>query len=283
MTKKTRIILIVLLISLSAAGIIFHSCGCQFSTNYAHEHIKNKEKGPINSGPKIWIGTQLLGTSAGESGKGVSIDSNNNIYITGFTSGNLDGKTNAEGYDIFLVKYNSSGEKQWTQQLSASADEVANGVSIDSNNNIYITGYTYGNLDGKTNAGGYDIFLVKYNSSGEKQWTQLLGSSSYDKSYGVSTDSNNNIYITGSTSGNLDGKTNAGQRDIFLVKYNSSGEKQWTQQLGSSTGEYGKGVSIDSNNNIYIAGGTSGNLDGKTNAGDYDIFLVKYNSSGEKQ
>jgi len=107
-----------------------------------------------------------------------------------------------------------------------------------------VTGYTNGGLDGNTNSGYGDIFLVKYNSSGTKQWTKQLGYYS-EQGTGVTTDSSGNIYVTGHTQGcnscstvmatrGLDGNTNLGSLDIFLVKYNSSGTKQWTKQLGTS-------------------------------------------------
>ena len=64
---------------------------------------------------------------------------------------------------------------------------------------------------------------------------------------------------------------------------NSSGTKQWTKQLGTSSYDYGRGVTTDSSDNIYVTGYTSGDLDGNTNSGSYDIFLVKYDSSGTKQ
>ena len=99
-------------------------------------------------------------------------------------------------------------------------------MTVDSSDNLYVTGYTYGGLDGNTNSGGLDLFLVKYNSSGTKQWTQQLGTSSNDEGYGVTVDSSNNIYVTGLTSGGLDGNTNSGSDDLILVKYNSSGVKQ---------------------------------------------------------
>jgi hypothetical protein len=99
-------------------------------------------------------------------------------------------------------------------------------VTVDSSNNIYVTGRTIGGLDGNTNSGSLDLFLVKYNSSGTKQWTQQLGTSSHDDGYGVTVDSSDNIYVTGRTAGGLDGNTNSGSNDLFLVKYNSSGVKQ---------------------------------------------------------
>jgi len=67
---------------------------------------------------------------------------------------------------------------------------------------------------------------------------------------------------------------------LYTLKYNSSGTKQWTKQLGTSSSDYAKGVAVDSSNNIYVTGYTGGGLDGNTNSGSNDIFLVKYNSSG---
>ena len=98
---------------------------------------------------------------------------------------------------------------------------------------------TYGGLDGNTNSGLSDIFLIKFNSSGTKQWTKQLGTSSKDFVEGLTTDSTGHIYMTGFTKGGLDGNANSGGircyirascKDIFLVKYNSSGIKQWTKQ-----------------------------------------------------
>ena len=89
-----------------------------------------------------------------------------------------------------------------------------------------MTGDTNGGLDGNTNSGSYDIFLVKYNSSGTKQWTKQLGTFSNDVGYGVTTDYSGNIYVTGRTEGGLDGNTSSGKYDIVLVKYDSSGTKQ---------------------------------------------------------
>ena len=70
------------------------------------------------------------------------------------------------------------------------------------------------------------MFLVKFNTSGTKQWTRQLGTSSHDVGYGVTTDSSGNVYVTGATGGGLDGNTNSGNDDLFLVKYDSEGNKQ---------------------------------------------------------
>jgi len=234
-----------------------------------------------SNGVKQW--TKQVGTSSNDIAKGIAIDSSGNVYLAGETSGGLDSQSNAGGKDLFLMKYNSSGTKQWTKLLGTSSDESANGIAIDSSNNIYITGNTGGALDSQTNSGNTDLFLVKYNSSGTKQWTKLLGSSAQENGNAIAMDSSNNIYLTGATFGALDGQTNAGGVDIFLVKFDSNGTKKWTKLLGTSEGQYGYGITVDSSDNIYVTGETYGQLDGQSNAGYSDIFLVKYNSSGAKQ
>ena len=80
-------------------------------------------------------------------------------------------------------------------------------------------------MDG-TNAGSDDIFVVKYYDNGTKQWTKQLGAGERTQANGVATDSSGNVYVTGYTSGGLDGNTSAGSADFFLVKYDSDGVKQ---------------------------------------------------------
>ena len=113
----------------------------------------------------------------------------------------------------------------FTQQLGTSSVDWANGVATDSSGNVYVAGDTFGGLDG-TNAGSWDLFVVKYNSSGTKQWTKQFGTSTSDSANGVATDSSGNVFVTGTTGGGLDNNTSAGDNDVFLVKYDPNGNKQ---------------------------------------------------------
>jgi len=192
------------------------------------------------------ISSRQLARSSNDYAYGVAVDSSGNVYVAGGTNGGLDGNTSAGNTDLFVVKYNSSGTKQWTKQLGTWDSDFANGVATDSSGNVYVTGSTFRNFDGNTSAGNADLFVVKYNASGSKQWTRQLGSSSRDYANDVVTDSSGNVYVTGTTYGGLDGNTSAGNADLFVVKYNSSGTKQWTKQLGSSSRDFDIGVATDS-------------------------------------
>ena len=84
--------------------------------------------------------------------------------MTGYTEGNLDGNNNAGGNDVFVAKYDVTGAKQWTKLLRTSSGDIDYDIAADSNSNVYVTGPTLGGLGGTTNAGSYDIFVIKYAS-----------------------------------------------------------------------------------------------------------------------
>ena len=237
-----------------------------------------------SNGSKQW--TKQMGvTSKGTQGKGITIDSNGNIYIAGHTNGSLDGNTVTGSVDLFVTKYNSSGTSQWTKLLGVtSKSTLATGIATDSNGNLYIVGYTNGGLDGNTVSGTYDVFVVKYDSNGSKQWTRQMGVTSKEtQGKGIAIDSNGNLYIVGYTNGGLDGNTLSGTYDVFVVKYDSNGSKQWTRQMGTNSKVTdGRGIATSSDG-IYITGAAQGSLDGNTTTGDYDAFVIKFNLGGSKQ
>lgn len=246
-----------------------------------------------NQGVKLW--TVQLGSSNYDDGTGVVVDNNNNVYVTGSTQGDLDGNVHIGAVgksNIFLTKFDSNGGKQWTRTMGTEYgnESFAKAVAVDNSGYIYITGGADGALDGVTSYTlNSDIFLAKYDSAGTVQWIQTLGSSPNNGEYGrsVTVDGSGNVYVTGWTSGNLDGNISAGYNDIFLLKYDGQGAKLWTRQWGTATAitDQGFDVTVDSSGNAYVTGLTDGDLDGNTNAnlGISDFFLTKYNDLGVKQ
>ncbi len=205
-----------------------------------------------NSGVQQW--NRTWGESLGDSGNGVAIDSLNNVYITG---------TTGIGADVVLVKYNSSGVQQWNRTWSEGIDS-AYGVAVDSSDNIYLVGEAL--------IGNNHILLVKYNSSGVLQWDRKLDYSlGYAVGYAITVDSFDNIYLAGETLTRV-----SGERDMVLVKFDSSGAFKWSRKWGETyLDERAYGVTVDSSNNVYLVG-----YEGVINK---NINLIKYNSSGVQQ
>ncbi|MBD2674711.1 SBBP repeat-containing protein [Aphanizomenon flos-aquae FACHB-1416] len=226
-------------------------------------------------GTKAW--TKLLGSSDYDWASSLTTGSDGAIYVAGYTGGNLDGQVNSGGVDSFVTKYNTDGTKAWTKLLGGSSYDQANSLTTGSDGAIYVAGYTYGNLDGQVNSGGADTFVTKYNTDGTKAWTKLLGSSVDDIAMSLTTGSDGAIYVAGFTYSNLDGQVNSGGVDAFVTKYNTDGTKVWTKLLGSSVNDYAYSLTTGSDGAIYVAGYTSGNLNGQVNSGSYDAFVIKLN------
>ena len=186
----------------------------------------------------------------------------------------------------FLVTFGLSG-----------FDTDAAGVAIDSSDNIYITGTSQGtNLFGKNATSGTtdDIFVAKLNSSGVVQWVYTAGGTGRDRGRKIALDSSGNIYVVGYYQNTVDfgggNVTSNGSWDAFILKLNSSGTFQWVKSYGGSTGnDLGRDVVVDSNDNVIMLGtfrGTvnfdSGDGGGVVNytSNDYDVFLIRLNSSG---
>jgi len=227
-----------------------------------------------SSGTYQW--TLQFGTSSEDRAEGIGVDASGNIYVAGQTAGALSGM-NAGSSDGFLRKYNSSRAHQWTQQFGTSSADVVEALAIGANGTIYVAGQTAGALVG-TNAGGQDAFVRAYNAAGGHLWTQQFGTSTNDVAFGLGPDPSGAIYVSGNTDGSLSG-TSAGGQDSFVRKYASDGTPGWIQQFGTSVIDLGRGVAVDASANVYMVGFTTGSLGG-TNAGNYDAYLRKWDSSG---
>lgn len=232
--------------------------------------------------PYVMTWTGQIGSSGHESAYGVAPADNEGVYVAGYTQGVLDGNAYAGGDDIFLAKYNSIGTKTWTRVAATANTEDALAVASDSGGNAYICGYTYGGLDGNTNLGGTDAFIIKYDPNGNKKWTRQFGTPDMDRANGIAVDGSGNVYAAGSTYAAMDGNVYYGNWDAFVVKYDPSGTRLWTRQLGTSGRDEAWCMAVDGAGNIYVAGTTDGSLDENINMGATDGFIAKYSPDGTK-
>lgn len=200
--------------------------------------------------------SRALGGTGFELLRQVATDSSDNIITVGQTDSVGVGSS-----DMLIAKYNSSGTLQWTRRLGGASFESYWGVVVDSSDNIYACGFT-----SNAGAGGNDVIMVKYNSSGTLQWQKTYGNSSNQSGYGAAIDSSDDVIQVGYDDG-------YSPRAGLILKRNSSGTLQWARALYHATDIVFFGdAAVDSSDNIYVVGnsGTVGQ----------NVILAKYNSSG---
>ena len=230
-----------------------------------------------SSGNQQWL--QQRGTSEREFAEAVATDSSGNIYVTGYTGTNLDGQAYAGGFDIYLMKFDPNGNWLWTRQDGTSQDDDAHGVAVDSAGNIYITGYVRGNFHGVTRVALADIFISKYDPSGNRLWSDLVGSADVDEGFGISCDAANNVYVGGYVQAGVGTNMLQGVADNILVKWDSAGNRQWVKEWGTANNQTIYALKVDPSGNSYAAGYTTGSMYGPKNGGR-DIILAKFDTDG---
>lgn len=216
------------------------------------------------NGSLLW--NRTWGTSGYDSASDVLVDSSFNVHITGY----YDNGTN--GRDSLYLKYNSSGDLQFALNWGGSASDSGSGIEETTTGNIVISGQTnsYG-------AGSTDVFVLYYSATGSLIWNTTWGSSALDRGYDNAVDSMNNIYVAGWTYYPNDLMAGAGVYNInfVLIKFDSNGNTIWSRIWGRENMDYGSGVDVDSEDNIYFVG--DGTIDGW---GLKNIYIGKFNSSG---
>jgi hypothetical protein len=293
---------------------------------------------PYNpSGIAEWATSFYLqqGSILNNTNSSIAIDSLNNIYILGTyiynatqILKNLDGTNSSVILPLrssftatYLIKYNSSGIVQWATYLAGSGATIGWSLTTDSSNSVYLSGqYSSTTLipifNGLSSGSTYTssgislptvtsaaVFLIKYNTSGIAQWATYFNGTGTDIGYSLTTDSQNNIYITGqyiSTStvplfdGISSGSTyttngtslaSASTVGVFLLKYNSSGVMIWSNCFDATASEVSLAVKTDSNNNVYITGFFSAavgirNAITRGSGSTYPLSGISLNSSG---
>lgn len=223
-----------------------------------------------------WV--RQTGTSMDEYLLRVSTGPSGNTYLVGYTWGNFPGYVNAGGRDAYVIMVDPLGEIRWNAQFGTPEEELAEGAAVDASGNVFVVGKTTGSLWGNS-AGGYDVFAAKVDANGALAWVRQFGTGMWDGAFSATTDTAGNVYVVGKTEGNLAGDTNAGGFDLFLVKMTPGGDVAWSRLIGTPQNEYGEAVAVDREGFVYVAGATSGALDG-ANAGGRDAILAKYDRQG---
>ena len=224
-------------------------------------------------GSFIWISS--IGGIDNDSGVGIATSSNGDAYITGYSADLSSLKFNKSGAianskfggnDIFIIKLGSSGIPTWVKTAGGTGDDIPTSIVIDINNNVYFTGSisssaTFGNVSVST-TGTKNLFLSKYNTSGEVVWAKSGISEGNVNSNQIIVDALGNSYIVGEfdkslTLGNST-KKSVGLLDGYVAKYSTDGTVQWVESIGGAGNDYLSGFGFDNGKNILTTIRSSG-------------------------
>ena len=289
------------------------------------------------TGNLLWV-TQAGGASD-DFAKSVATDNNGNVYLAGgFNSEEItlysspgsggpaitlsnDNAICEEGAigcrsDAFLAKYDQNGSLLWAFSIGEQEDDCISDLSIDQMGNLLVTGYFAldadfdpGAEEFTLNGGTRDIFVGKYSPDAVLQWAFQVGGSIpslQDEGRGITTDPNNNVYVTGYFSGNnvdfdpaadrerlLSAGSTATEKDIFVARYDEDGDLIWAYDMGNTTTNRvntGSRLTFD-NNQLYLIGHFSGmgstSFDPKSASAagnlfaltDSDVFVASYRNN----
>lgn len=230
-----------------------------------------------SGGQKIW--STYFGSAAVEIAYALHVKQDGTTYIAGATNSTVGLATSAAHQtlygggvnDIVIAAFNSAGQRIWASYYGGNGHDIAEAVTCDKSGNVIFSGHTEstGNI---ASAGAYqtvynfnyDVCLVKFSATGQRIWGTYYGDSGTDEAYGICTDAQRKIYITGGTTSISDITTAGahqqspgGASDAFLARFDSTGTSlEWATYLGGINDDAGRALAV-SNGTIFIGGNTS--------------------------
>lgn len=234
----------------------------------------------------------------------VAVDSNDDVVVTGYFNGsaNFGGAplTSAGATDVFLAKYSGNdGRYIWSKRVGGSGSDIGTGLAPGISGGIvvigtFISSVNFGGGGTVQSAGGTDVFVATYNSSGGYVWSRVAGGAGDDVATAVDTDANGNPVFTGNFLNTVDfgGGPLVGSSapSIFLVKYTATdGAHLWSRRFRSPNltlfGGNGRAVAIHGDGSVALTGSITDDVDfgGGALGADYtaDIFLAEFSPSGQ--
>lgn len=258
----------------------------------------------------FWV--KHMGSPTNDLGNSVVMDNVGNVYTTGSFTGTSDfdpgpgiyNMTSVLGYDIFISKFDASGNFLWARQMGGEGSDFGTSIILDNYGNVYTTGYFQltsdfdpsSNIFNLTSYGDFDSYVLKLDNMGNFLWSKSWGGTTKDFGFEILT-KDDNIYISGYFSLTVDFDPGNGvfnmttlgtSNDGYILKLNASGDFIWAKQFGGYNGQSINSIALDANGYIYLTGYFYGVMDvdpgngvlNFTSLGGSDIFLAKLDGLG---
>jgi len=254
------------------------------------------------NGMPIW-GVSGGGVDVDET-KAIGEDDAGNIYWTGtywreITFGGQKLTSQGGTKAIFIVKYTSSGQLIWAKKLSATGLKDIGDLAVDSQNNVYLTGYFGGELTlpGATLSakGEADLFVAKINGEGETLWATAVGETGFIRGINVIAGENNDVYVSGYFKGQLIAsmdtiETKTSDNDVFIARFDqTTGAPVWGRKAGGVHEDFCTGLAIDETGHLYVSGYYYGvltlgeGIEVQATGFSDNFYLLKYADTGQPQ
>lgn len=215
-------------------------------------------------GKVLWSNT--YGGDGVDNGWAISETEDGGFMIVGFTN-----SFGAGGMDIYLVRTDAGGNMLWERTYGGPKSEYGWAMAPTTDGGYVLAGQTDSFGEGLE-----DGYLVKVNAEGEEIWSQSFGGPQEDRLFSVDQGADEGYVLTG-TSRSF-GAGNSGNRDLYLVKTDDSGEVAWTQVLGEDRDDVGHAVRQTSDGGYVVTGYSK-----SFGARDYDTWLIKTDGAGSLQ
>ncbi len=215
-----------------------------------------------NAGVPSWTNRYDGPASLDDQALGVAVDTNGNVYVTGSSIGT------SSGSDYTTIKYSSAGTMLWINRYDGpvSGADQAVAMAVDTNGNVFVTGFSEGN------GTGFDFATIKYSSAGTQLWVKRYNGpgNSIDTASNIVVDASGNVIVAGASYGGSSGM------DYATIKYSSAGVPLWTNRYnGPGTGDdIPSALAVDAAGNVYVTGSSVGN------ASYQQYATIAYSSTG---
>lgn len=235
------------------------------------------------SGEMIW--EKSYGGSGGEEGQSIAETADGGFVVGGYTN-STDGDVSAPigSLDFWIIKIDGAGNILWEKSFGGVQNDFLYDIKSTSDGGYIAIGYTL-STDGDVlqNYGGEDIWIVKLDASGNKEWTKNYGGTSWEMAYEIQEISDGNFVFAGlSASNDHDVSGNLGSVDYWIVKIDTNGDILWQKTYGGfmNDGAY----SIQETSDLgFIVNGFSDSNDGdvQNNNGGTDYWILKLDNMGD--